>query len=213
MADNKSRWLDGALLLLGILLAGWISTQFGQLAGQTTSAGIATNYQTMAIISLIVLAISGHFFFEFLGLNGNQGKSLQMFAIGGAVGFIMTATGKLLLTKLLSNSAAIDPGLGFAFVVILAPLVETYFFVGVLYPSFKKFISGKTSSGYAAIIIAALLVAGIAAVFHTVAANGSTDALTSYFILFLVFIGLAEATKSIEASLMAHAILNLITGG
>lgn len=209
----NTSWLNGAVLLIMLLLAGWVSTQFSQLQGQTATAGIATNYQTMAIISLVILLAAGHSFFEFIGFSQNQKQLVQNAFIGGVAGFIMTATGKqLILSKLLSSSASIDPTLGFTFVIVLAPFVETLFFIGALYPSAKKFLSGKTHP-ILAIIVAALIVAGSAALFHTVAANGQTSALTSYFILFMVFIGLAEATNAIEAPTFAHIILNLITGG
>lgn len=211
MAD--SRVTTAALILFGILLAGWVWSQFGQLTGRGIEANIAGNYQGMAIISLVIFGLSAvsFAFFRFIGISGSQQVLLRNSAIGAAIGFIATATGKLILIKLL-HPGAIDPTLSFTFVNVLAPIVETFFFVGALYPSFKQFFSTRQNA-LAAIVIAASLAAGTAAIWHFVASGGNDAALFSYFVTFLIFIGLAEATKSIEAPIMAHFVLNLITGG
>ena len=55
---DASRWTTAIIIIAMILLSGWISSSFGQLFGRTAESSIATNYQTMAIVALVVAVAS-----------------------------------------------------------------------------------------------------------------------------------------------------------
>lgn len=211
MAD--SRWLDAALLVLTILLSSWISSQFGQLAGHQKEANIAKDYGYFSMFALIVLIASAAniAFFDFIGIGTSDNKRIiPLLLLGAVVGFLVTSQGKSFFIKLL-GPGAINPALGFAFVNILAPISEAYFFRAALYPSIRKFLSNRTNAT-AAIIVAAVLVSLAFALWHTVATGGVASALVAYFVLSMVFIGLTHFTKSIAPELGGHSVLNFING-
>lgn len=209
MAD--SNWTNAAVLLLAILLGGWIQSQFGQLSGRAPEAFIATTYQAMAIVALIALVAGSFAFFRVIGFSPNTSTIVRNLAIGGIVGFIMTASGKLFLGKLLTGGA-IDPTLGFSFIVLLAPIVEEFFFRGTLFPSFERYFGGRQSA-LVATVAAAIAASVLFAVWHLVASGGNESVLAGEFIFSLIQIGLIRATGSLDAALGSHFVRNLITGG
>jgi membrane protease YdiL (CAAX protease family) len=212
MAD--SRWLDAILLIAMALLAAWISAQFGQLSGHQTEANIAKDYGTFAVIALVIaIASAVNFaFFRFTGFGKQNNQQLIILLIAGAVvGFLVTSAGKLFFTKILTGT--IDPTLSFAFVIGLAPIVEEFFFRGALFPSFEAFITSKGKGTLVAAAASALIVSALFSVWHIVAANGDTSALTSYFAFSMIMCALVWITKSIAPALGAHFALNIINGG
>jgi membrane protease YdiL (CAAX protease family) len=212
MADN--RWLDAIILVAMALLAAWISSQFGQLSGHDVEASIAKDYGTFALIALVIaIAAAVNFaFFRFTGLGKNDNRQLVFLLIAGAViGTLVTSAGKLFFTKILTGS--IDPTLSFAFVIALAPFVEEYFFRGALFPSIEAFITSKGKSTYIAAGASAVIVSILFSIWHIVAANGDTSALTSYFAFSMIMCALVWVTKSLAPALGAHFALNLINGG
>lgn len=211
---TDSRWLDAIILIGMALLAAWISTQFGQLTGHEVEASIAKDYGTFALIALVVaIAAAVNFaFFRFTGFGKQDNRMLVVLMVAGAVvGFLVTSAGKIFFTKILTG--AIDPTLSFAFVIILAPFVEEYFFRGALFPSITAFITSKGKSTLFAEGIAAVVVSALFSIWHIVAANGDTSALTSYFIFSMIMCALLKVTGSIAPALGAHLTLNIINGG
>jgi membrane protease YdiL (CAAX protease family) len=212
MAD--SRWLDAILLIAMALLAAWISSQFGQLTGHNTEANIAKDYGTFALIALVI-AIAGAVnfaFFRFTGFGKQSNQQLIFLLIAGAViGFLVTSAGKLFFTKILTG--AIDPTLSFAFVIVLAPIVEEYFFRGALFPSIEAFITSKGKSTLVASSVSAIIISALFSIWHIVASNGDASALTSYFMFSMIMCALVKITSSIAPALGAHFALNIINGG
>ena len=208
----ETRWLDGIILISMLLLSTWISSQFGQLGRYQQETNIANVYGIFALVSLIILGFSGRVaFFEFIGLSGGDSKKRLIYILIGAVaGFLITSQGKSLIFGKMTTGA-IDPTLGFLFVLVLAVVVETYFFIGSIYPSFRKFFANR-GNPYVAKIIAAAIVCSLFAVWHLYASGGDAGLLWAYFLFAAVMIGLTEGTGSLDAALAAHAALNIING-
>jgi hypothetical protein len=210
---GENRIFDGAILLAMILLSSWTASQFGQLTGRTQEAFVASSYQTMAVVTLLIAigAAVGFGFISFEGINKSPKELVPLVLVGGVVGFVLTNSGKLALTSLLT-AGAIDPTLGFAFVVVLAVFVESYFFWAALFPSIERFLGGRTS-GMIATVGAALIVSFLFATWHIVATNGDQSRLMGEFYYSLFSIALLKATGSIATPLGAHFVRNLITAG
>jgi hypothetical protein len=210
---GENRIIDGAILLSMILLSSWIVTEFGQLNGQTQPAFVASSYGTMAIVALLIAVAAGmNFgFLSFEGINKDAKQIIPLLLVGGAAGFMLTSSGSLLLTKFVT-AGAIDPTLGFLFVIVLAVFVETYFFWAAIYPSIKRFLGGR-AGGTVALIGAALITSFLFATWHVVATNGDQSRLMGEFLYSLFSIALLELTGSIATPLAAHFIRNLVTAG
>jgi hypothetical protein len=220
MAD--SRWLDAIILIATILLSLWISTQFGQLGNEvngvfipshSVEANIAKDYASFAVLALLIaFAAAMRFaFFDFLGF-GKQNNTQFVFLLvaGGLIGFFITAAGKLAFTKLITG--AIDPTLGFIFVNILAVVVETFLFVGALFPSLEMFIISKGKHTLFAVGVAAVVVSVMFAFWHVVATGGNYAEMTGLFEFCMIMCASAKITKSIAPALGEHFILNVVNG-
>lgn len=217
MADAS--WQDAALIILvGILLSGWISSQFTQIAGRGEEAGIATNYQTMGIVALVffIAAAANVAFFRYEGI-GDLKNALPFLLVGGVVGTIITAGFKLQFARLLSGTGSIDPSLSFAFIIVLAPIIEEQFFRGALYPSIKVFLMGRGMQPTTAVVVAALIAAAAVsfffAVWHVQAVGADSARLVGEFLFSLLQIALLETTGGLAAPIASHFMRNLLTGG
>lgn len=208
-----ARWTDAIIILLMALLATWISSQFGQLEGRNIEAFVASAYFYMAALALIIMVgAAQHFaFFSFLGF-GDTKKALPLVLVGAAAGFLITREGKLIISKLINTSpGAIDPTLGFLFVVVLAPFVEEYLFRGALFPSFQKFLAGR-SPGIVATAAAALISSGLFALWHVVASGGNFAVLQGEVIFSLLAVGLTVFSNSLAPAIGMHFMRNVILG-
>ena len=208
-----SKAIDIVILLAMIVLSGWVSAQFGQITGRQHEANVANIYNSMAILALIVaLGAAVRFgFLEFEGLNKEPKEFIMFLLVGGVIGFLLTSSGKMAFTQLL-GAGAIDPALSFAFVIILAVFVETYLFVGALFPSIEKFLAGRTNSMFAT-IMAAVVVSLLFAGFHIVATNGDISRMSGEFIFCIIMIAAQKVMGSIAGPLGVHFSRNLITAG
>lgn len=211
MANN---WLDIAVIFAMVLLSLWVSAQFGQLGeGRQAEANVANVYTILAVMAMaIAMGAAAHFgFFRFEGFNKPLKEIAPLFAVGAVAGFLITASGRLALTKLL-GAGSIDPTLSFTFIVILAVFVEEFFFRAAFFPSLEKFFSGKTHS-IIATGLAALIVSAVFAFFHIVATGGDQSRLFGEFLFSILQISMLKFTGSVATPIGSHFARNLITGG
>jgi len=110
-------------------------------------------------------------------------------------------------------TGAIDPALGFVFVNILAVVVETFFFVGALFPSIEMFIISKGKSTIIATAAAIIIVSLVFASVHIVATNGGVAELTGLFEFCALMCISTKLTKNLGLALGEHFGLNIINGG
>ena len=104
-----------------------------------------------------------------------------------------------LVQKVYGPGPAYVPWMIAIFGVCVAPLVEETFFRGALYPAIRKGLGGSRKAAW----ISALLVSAIFAAIH-----GNWTALVPLFVLALVLTWVMEATNSLAACVIAHAIHN-----
>jgi membrane protease YdiL (CAAX protease family) len=150
-------------------------------------------------------------FFHFEGMNKDIRQIIPLFLVGAVAGFLMTSSGRLALIKLL-GAGAIDPTLGFTFIIVLAVIVEEYFFRGVIFPSLEKFLGGRTN-GIVATVAAAAIASFLFATWHIVATNGDQSRLLGEFTFSIFQIFMLKVTGSIATPTGAHFMRNLVTGG
>jgi membrane protease YdiL (CAAX protease family) len=210
---GESRWADAFILIVMALLALWINSQFGQLAGRSNEAFVASAYFGMTTLALIVMvgAQSNLAFFKFIGIDKPLNKLLPFVIFGGIVGFLITTQGKLVLARVLQSPGAIDPTLGFAFVIALAPFVEEYLFRGVLFPSFEKFFTDKGRGTLISFAFAALLSSGLFSIWHLVASGGNESVLFGEVVFGVLMCVLVRVSGSLGTSIAAHLVRNLMT--
>lgn len=202
--------LDTIILLSLLLVSLWVSTQFGQLQGQSETAFVANVYTLMCLVAIVgaFAADKSFSFFKFIPLNVSGTALIALLAMGALIGFFTTSEGKALLVP--KVSASIDPSLAIAFVIILAPFVEEYFFRAFLFPSFEGFFGSRAGISFGT-LAGALISSALFTAWHFVAYANDPSAFLPLFIYALVQCGMVKLSNSIAPAIGSHFILNLLT--